>query len=95
LRCHGDGFGRVPGGETQAGGGHRRDQFRYDYLSRFRRDYKAGLTLLPDQGAVFADAHYLHDMFHQDNPNMNAGGRSFGLISQSQQGQQPVPGQSK
>jgi predicted AlkP superfamily pyrophosphatase or phosphodiesterase len=36
------------------------DQFRYDYLLRFRQDYNAGLARLLDKGAVFADAHYLH-----------------------------------
>ncbi len=36
------------------------DQFRYDYLLRFRADYNAGLKRLLDQGAVFTDAHYLH-----------------------------------
>lgn len=34
------------------------DQFRYDYLTRFRADYHAGLARLLDQGAVFTDAHY-------------------------------------
>jgi hypothetical protein len=36
------------------------DQFRYDYLLRFRDDYDSGLHRLLEQGAVFADAHYLH-----------------------------------
>jgi len=36
------------------------DQFRYDYLLRFRSDYNSGLARLLDQGAVFTDAHYLH-----------------------------------
>ncbi len=36
------------------------DQFRYDYLLRFRNDYTAGLKRLLDQGAVFDDAHYIH-----------------------------------
>lgn len=36
------------------------DQFRYDYLLRFRSDYNAGLARLLDHGAVFTDAHYLH-----------------------------------
>ncbi|HYL36415.1 MAG TPA: alkaline phosphatase family protein [Bryobacteraceae bacterium] len=35
------------------------DQFRYDYLIRFRKDYTSGLDRLLRQGAVFADAHYL------------------------------------
>jgi len=34
------------------------DQFRYDYLLRFRADYSAGLSRLLAQGAVFTDAHY-------------------------------------
>ena len=36
------------------------DQFRYDYLLRFRADYNAGFTRLLEHGAVFTDAHYLH-----------------------------------
>ncbi|MCU1330766.1 MAG: type phosphodiesterase/nucleotide pyrophosphatase [Bryobacterales bacterium] len=36
------------------------DQFRYDYLLRFRSEYTAGLKRLLDQGAVFDDAHYIH-----------------------------------
>ena len=36
------------------------DQFRYDYLLRFRADYNSGLARLLDQGAVFTDAHYRH-----------------------------------
>ena len=35
------------------------DQFRYDYLLRFRNDYHAGLDRLLDQGAVFTNAYYL------------------------------------
>ena len=34
------------------------DQFRYDYLLRFRADYNAGFVRLLDHGAVFTDAHY-------------------------------------
>jgi predicted AlkP superfamily pyrophosphatase or phosphodiesterase len=34
------------------------DQFRYDYLLRFRADYKEGLDRLLTKGAVFADANY-------------------------------------
>src|SRR5689334_5091007 len=34
------------------------DQFRYDYLLRFRADYHAGLDRLLREGAVFTDAHY-------------------------------------
>jgi predicted AlkP superfamily pyrophosphatase or phosphodiesterase len=36
------------------------DQFRYDYLLRFRSDYHSGLARLLERGAVFTDAHYLH-----------------------------------
>src|SRR5437764_2155709 len=36
------------------------DQFRYDYLTRFRGDYHAGLARLLNEGAVFTDAHYIH-----------------------------------
>ena len=36
------------------------DQFRYDYLLRFRQDYNSGLAQLLEQGAVFADARYIH-----------------------------------
>jgi predicted AlkP superfamily pyrophosphatase or phosphodiesterase len=36
------------------------DQFRYDYLLRFRKDYNSGFARLLDHGAVFIDAHYLH-----------------------------------
>jgi predicted AlkP superfamily pyrophosphatase or phosphodiesterase len=36
------------------------DQFRYDYLLRFRREYHDGLARLLEKGAVFTDAHYLH-----------------------------------
>jgi predicted AlkP superfamily pyrophosphatase or phosphodiesterase len=36
------------------------DQFRYDYLLRFRADYHAGFARLLEKGAVFTDAHYLH-----------------------------------
>jgi predicted AlkP superfamily pyrophosphatase or phosphodiesterase len=35
------------------------DQFRYDYLTRFRADYQGGLDLLLKQGADFTNAHYL------------------------------------
>lgn len=34
------------------------DQFRYDYLLRFRADYHGGIARLLERGAVFADAHY-------------------------------------
>jgi predicted AlkP superfamily pyrophosphatase or phosphodiesterase len=36
------------------------DQFRYDYLPRFRDEYTDGLRTLLDQGAVFANAHLEH-----------------------------------
>src|SRR3954447_23264551 len=36
------------------------DQFRYDYLTRFRSDYKGGLARLLDHGAVFTNAYYEH-----------------------------------
>jgi predicted AlkP superfamily pyrophosphatase or phosphodiesterase len=36
------------------------DQFRYDYLLRFAADYHSGLARLLDNGAVFADARYIH-----------------------------------
>ena len=36
------------------------DQFRYDYLLRFRSDYNAGLARLLEHGAVFTDAHHIH-----------------------------------
>ncbi len=36
------------------------DQFRYDYLTRFRADYHAGFDRLLNHGAVFTDAHHVH-----------------------------------
>lgn len=36
------------------------DQFRYDYLTRFRSEYKAGFDRLLTKGAVFANANYIH-----------------------------------
>lgn len=36
------------------------DQFRYDYLTRFRADYTAGLDRLLRRGAVFTNARYEH-----------------------------------
>ncbi len=36
------------------------DQFRYDYLLRFRKDYNSGLARLLERGAVYTDAHYIH-----------------------------------
>jgi predicted AlkP superfamily pyrophosphatase or phosphodiesterase len=36
------------------------DQFRYDYLLRFRPEYKEGLNRLLTRGAVFSNAYYEH-----------------------------------
>jgi hypothetical protein len=36
------------------------DQFRYDYLTRFRGEYTGGLKRLMTKGAVFANARYEH-----------------------------------
>ncbi len=36
------------------------DQFRYDYLTRFRTEYHAGLDRLLTKGAVFTNARYEH-----------------------------------
>jgi hypothetical protein len=36
------------------------DQFRYDYLTRFRAEYNAGLAQLLTQGAVFTNGNYEH-----------------------------------
>ena len=36
------------------------DQFRYDYLTRFRSEYKGGLARLLSKGAVFTNASYIH-----------------------------------
>jgi len=36
------------------------DQFRYDYLTRFREQYSSGLDRMLRQGAVFTNAHYEH-----------------------------------
>src|SRR5437588_7445159 len=38
------------------------DQFRYDYLTRFRDNYTAGFARIWQQGAVFTDAHYLQNL---------------------------------
>src|SRR5271165_1516075 len=46
------------------------DQFRYDYLTRFRADYHAGLARLLEHGAVFTDANY------QAAPTVTAVGHS-------------------
>ena len=34
------------------------DQFRYDYLTRFKKDYTSGIARLLNEGAVFTDARY-------------------------------------
>lgn len=36
------------------------DQFRYDYLNRFRSFYTGGLARMLERGAVFTNAHYEH-----------------------------------
>ncbi len=36
------------------------DQFRYDYMLRFRADYTSGFKKILEQGAVFDDAHHIH-----------------------------------
>jgi Type I phosphodiesterase / nucleotide pyrophosphatase len=36
------------------------DQFRYDYLTRFRSEYNGGLARLLSKGAVFTNARYIH-----------------------------------
>src|ERR1700685_2041808 len=36
------------------------DQFRYDYLTRFRADYHGGLDQLLAKGADFTNAFYAH-----------------------------------
>jgi predicted AlkP superfamily pyrophosphatase or phosphodiesterase len=36
------------------------DQFRYDYLTRFRSEFSGGFARLLKQGAVFTDANYQH-----------------------------------
>ena len=36
------------------------DQFRYDYLTRFRSGYNGGLEELLTKGAVFTNARYIH-----------------------------------
>ena len=46
------------------------DQFRYDYLLRFRGDYHGGIARLLAEGAVFADARYIH------HPTVTAVGHS-------------------
>ena len=36
------------------------DQFRYDYLTRYRAEYTGGLKRMMDQGAFFTNAYYDH-----------------------------------
>ena len=36
------------------------DQFRYDYLTRYRGEYHAGFDRLLTKGAVFTNARYRH-----------------------------------
>ena len=36
------------------------DQFRYDYLTRFRNEYTGGLKRLLTEGAVFSNANLEH-----------------------------------
>lgn len=36
------------------------DQFRYDYLTKFRSEYTGGFKRIFDHGAVFTNAHYEH-----------------------------------
>src|ERR1051326_7968562 len=36
------------------------DQFRYDYLTRYRSEYNAGFDRLLTMGAVFTEANYVH-----------------------------------
>jgi len=49
------------------------DQFRYDYLARFRKEYTAGLAKLLTGGAVF------HRAFYQQAPTVTAIGHSIVL----------------
>ena len=36
------------------------DQFRFDYLTRYRSEYTGGLHRLLTRGAVFTEANYIH-----------------------------------
>jgi len=49
------------------------DQFRYDYLTRYRSEYTGGLNRLLTRGAVFTDANYEH------SPTVTAIGHSMFL----------------
>jgi len=46
------------------------DQFRYDYVTRFRTEYTAGFDRLLTKGALFSNANYIHF------PNITAVGHS-------------------
>jgi len=46
------------------------DQFRYDYLTRFRGEFKDGLKRILTEGAVFTNAHY------EASPTVTAVGHS-------------------
>jgi|SRR6185312_4585766 len=49
------------------------DQFRYDYLTRYRKEYKGGFAKMLDGGAVFTNAHY------EQMPTVTAVGHSIFL----------------
>src|SRR5258707_12145690 len=49
------------------------DQFRYDYLTRYRHEYTGGLSRLLTRGAVFTDANY------EQSPTVTAIGHSLFL----------------
>jgi predicted AlkP superfamily pyrophosphatase or phosphodiesterase len=49
------------------------DQFRYDYLTRFRKDYNAGFSRMLEGGAVYTNAHY------KQMPTVTAVGHSIFL----------------
>src|SRR5690349_3238574 len=46
------------------------DQFRYEYLTRYRAEYHAGFDRLLTKGAVFTNAQYIHF------PTLTASGHS-------------------
>src|ERR1035437_6390759 len=54
------------------------DQFRYDYLTRFRSEYSGGLARLLTQGAVLTNARYL------PVPAIPAGGRGVSTAGDTQ-----------
>src|SRR5215212_7734985 len=51
---------RTPGPDTRLVLLIAVDQFRYDYLTRFRSDYTEGFKRLLTQGAVFSNANLEH-----------------------------------